>query len=612
MSVTETEQYPTSSEDYRWYRLLFWGAAVGLGVYFLWPLLYPLDSQGIIDTDRFLAWQLAINDALFHGDLLHWMPYICGGVPGLANPEYGPLSPFNTIGLLVNPVIQFKIEMLIHLLFVPVGFMIISNSLRLPLWTIMFGVAVWIGNGFLAFRMLHGQTTFLPLMLVPMLVGWMLQQIQGQSPSMKSSRWPMLGLTIGGIVVTSVIILEDGILVLFYTVIILGILASVHGFTQRDGRPIMMLCGWMFGALMLCAPRIFPMALLFISNPRIVMDEDYLTLAMAVDSLFSSKQLELYLGFSSASVHNIWAAYGAYCGVIPAVLFVYATIRRPRLVAVRFAPLLIIGVVLMFGNFATIAPWTILQQIPPLTMLHAAHRFVIVVLLVLSISSMVGAYLLHRDIARRTGGRYVATVIILGINIGMVAQMSMAVHPVLEWGMRTYGGVPSEIDHQAQFTRGRFGHDQTMRQIAGNQAVEECNEPMPYVDHTVLSRPLSYTVEGRAETTLSVLVNELRVAISADTPAVVVLNHNYHSDWMVVDSAVELGETDGGTMFLRVPKGRRIVVLRYEPRAYRLGIVVTSLFIAVLLYYLLVRERTRRARVRGSKGNGLNGAPRVP
>jgi hypothetical protein len=225
---------------------------------------------------------------------------------------------------------------------------------------------------------------------------------------------------------------------------------------------------------------------------------------------------------------------------------------------------------------------------------------------------MVGVYLLHRDIARRTGGRYVATVIILGINIGMVAQMSMAVHPVLEWGMRTYGGVPSEIDHRARFTRGRFGHDQTMRQIAGNQAVEGCNEPMPYVDHTVLSRPLSYTIEGRAETTLSVLANELRVAIRAETPAVVVLNHNYHSDWMVVDSAAELGETDGGTMFLRVPKGRRIVVLRYEPRAYRLGIVVTSLFIAVLLFYLLVRQRTRRARVRGSKGNGLNGAPRVP
>ena len=610
MKVTEIEKPPSFVDDNPWYRLSIWGAAVGLGVYSLWPLLFPLDSQGIIDTDRFLAWQLAINDALIHGQLLHWMPYICGGVPALANPEYGALSPFNWIGLISDPVIQFKMEILIHLLIVPVGFMVIAKSLNLPLWTVIFGVAVWIGNGFLAFRLLHGQTTFLPLMLVPLLVGWMLQQIQWQSLSMKSGRWPMPGLTIAGIIVTSVIILEDGILVLFYTVIILGILASVHGIIRRDKRPIIMLFCWMFGALMLCAPRILPMIALFISNPRIVMDEDYLTLAMAFDSLFSSNQMGLYLGFPSASVHNIWAAYGAYCGIIPAVLSVYATIRRPRLVAEVFAPIFIIGVVVMFGSFASIAPWTILQRIPPFTMLHAAHRFVILVLLVLSVLSMVGLYVLHRDIGGRTRGRHVATVVVLVIAIGMVAQMSMAVHPVLEWGMRTFGSVPREIDHQARFTRGRFGHDQTMRQIAGNQAVEECNEPMPYVDHTVLSRPLSYTVEGDAQSSLSVKVNELRVAINADTPAVVVVNHNYHPDWMVVNSAAELGETDGGTMFLRVPKGRQVVVLRFEPRAYRFGIAVTSLFIAVLLCVFLVRIRGGRARIEDPTGDASDEALR--
>ena len=75
-----------------------------------------------------------------------------------------------------------------------------------------------------------------------------------------------------------------------------------------------------------------------------------------------------FVGFAQLALENSRAS-------VPAFLFVYATIRWPRLVAERFAPLLIIGVVLMFGNFASIAPWTILQQIPPLTMLHAAHRF---------------------------------------------------------------------------------------------------------------------------------------------------------------------------------------------------------------------------------------------
>ena len=249
INVTGTEKRPTLPDDNRWHRLVIWGAAVGLGMYSLWPLLFPLESQGIIDTDRFLAWQLAINDAMIHGSLLHWMPYICGGVPALANPEYGALSPFNLIGFIFNPVVQFKIEIIIHLLIVPIGFMVIAKSLELPLWTAIFGVAVWIGNGFLAFRLLHGQTTFLPFMLVPLLVGWMLQQIQGQSSIRTSSRWPQLRLTVGGIVVTSLMILEDGILVLFYTVIILGIMATADGIVRRDRRPIIMLCCWMFAPM---------------------------------------------------------------------------------------------------------------------------------------------------------------------------------------------------------------------------------------------------------------------------------------------------------------------------------------------------------------------------
>jgi hypothetical protein len=401
MNVTETDETPSFSEHHRWNRLFIWGAAVGLGVFYLWPLLFPLDSLGLIDTDRFLAWQLVINDAMRHGKLLHWMPYFCGGVPALANPEYGPLSPFNPIGLFVNPVTQFKLEILIHLLIMPAGFMLIARALKLPQWTVMFGVAVWIGNGFLAFRLLHGQTTFFPLFLVPLLVGWMLSQIQWRSAPFESRRWPRIGFTIGGVVTTSVILLEDGILVLFYTVVILGILAGLHGLRHRDMRPLIMLFLWICGAGLLCAARIFPMVELLISNPRIATDQDFLTLSMAIDALFAGDQLKLYLEFPKIAPHSIWAAYGAYCGIIPWILSAYATIRRPRFTIVFFVPVLMVGIVFMFGNFASVAPWTLLRQIPPLTMVRAPYRFVVLVLLVLSVLSMLGAYLLHQDISHR-------------------------------------------------------------------------------------------------------------------------------------------------------------------------------------------------------------------
>ena len=592
MDVTEIDETPSSLEHHRWNGQFIWVAAVVLGIFFLWPLLYPLDFLGLIDTDRFLAWQLAINDAMRHGKLLHWMPYFCGGVPALANPEYGPLSPFNPIGLFVNPVTQFKLEILIHLLVMPAGFMLISKALELPRWTVMFGVAVWIGNGFLAFRLLHGQTTFFPLFLVPLLVGWMLSQIELRSARFDSRLWPRLGFTIGGVVTTSVILLEDGILVLLYTVVILGILAGLHGVQKKDLRPMMMLCFWILGAGLLCGPRIFPMVELLISNPRIVSDQDFLTFSMAFNALFAVEQLKLYLEFPSIYPHNIWAAYGAYCGIIPWIISIYATIRKPRLVIFYFVPILMVGIVFMFGNFASGAPWTWIRQLPPFTMVRAPHRFVILVLLVLSVLSMLGAYLLHQDIYHRTRRRHLATFVVLGLNFGIVFQMATAIHPLLNWGTRTYRPIPQEINHHARYTRVRIRHGQTINQIAHNWAIDECMEPMPYQDNTELSLPLSYTFQGRAQTSTSVHVNELHVAIDADTPAIIIINHNYHPDWTVVNPAVELGRTDSGTMFLRVPKGQQTVVLRYEPRAFRIGIIVTSLFITVLLIAVLVRVRT--------------------
>ena len=600
MNVTETEEKPSSFEHYRWYLFFIWGAAVGLGVVFLWPLLYPLDSVGLIDADRFLAWQLAINDAMRHGKLLHWMPYFCGGIPALGNPEYGPLSPFNSIGLLVNPFIHFKLEILIHLLVMPAGFMLIAKALKLPLWTVMFGVAVWIGNGFLAFRLLHGQTTFFPLMLVPLLVGWMLSQIHWQTTPFESHRWPRLGFTIGGVVTTSVILLEDGILVLFYTVVILGILAGLHGFQQKDMRPLILIFLWMFCSVLFCAARIFPIVELLISIPRIVPDNDFLTLSMAADSLFAVDQLKLYLEFPKISPHNIWAAYGAYCGIIPLILSAYATIRRPRYTTLMFVPILMVGLVFMFGNFASVAPWTLVRQKPPLTMVRVAHRFVIVVLRVFSVLSMLGAYLIHQDISHRTKRRHLATFVILGLHIGIVFQLSAAIRPLLNWGTRTYRTIPQEIDHNTRFTRGPYRHDQSLSQIAHNQAIDECREPMAYQDNSELSRPLSYTFEGSAQTNTSVHVNEFHVAINADTPAVIIINQNYHPDWTVVNHAVELGKTNRGTMFLSVPKGSQTVVLRYEPQAFRLGLIVTSLFVTVLLFAFLIRVRARRIRISAS------------
>src|SRR5215213_6288427 len=118
----------------------------------------------------FLAWQLAVNDALAHAELLHWTHHFCGGMPGLAEPQSGALSPFNLLGLIVDPIVQMKINVFAHFAVCSAGFVLLTRRMGVPDWYGIAGFVIWAGNGMIAFRLLHGQETFYPLLYLPLMV----------------------------------------------------------------------------------------------------------------------------------------------------------------------------------------------------------------------------------------------------------------------------------------------------------------------------------------------------------------------------------------------------------------------------------------------------------
>ena len=133
-------------------------------------------ASGIIFTiPALFMWGLA--PTLGRGWIQVAMLAMCGGVLGIGNPQSGALSPFNVLGLFLNPVHQFKVELLLHILIMPIGFIMLTRSLKIPTPTALFGSVLWAGNGFLAFRLLHGQTTFFGLLLAPILLALMIEEI---------------------------------------------------------------------------------------------------------------------------------------------------------------------------------------------------------------------------------------------------------------------------------------------------------------------------------------------------------------------------------------------------------------------------------------------------
>lgn len=590
-------------EDTRVSTLLFlWALATVLNVWMVWPHLWPIDAYGIVDFDQFFTWQLAVNDAGRSGELLHWMPYLCGGVMGLGNPQSGALSPFNFLGLYFNPVHQFKLELLIHILLVPIAFGMLAKALRLPLVVGLFGCVIWVGNGFVNFRLLHGQTTFFSLLLVPFLLALLIEEIQlanERGGGFRSTGVSLIRVVLG-VAVVCLMILQDGVLVLMYTAFLLGGLALVASIRTRDAGPLYLVMCWGLCSVALCAVRLWPMAELLAATPRNVDDRDFLTLKMAWDALFGIDQRKLYFGFNEPN-HSVWGAYGAFTGLIPWLLGLYGALRSRGPWRWPLFAVMILGFVLMFGNFAGFAPWTLLRNVPPFQMVRAPYRFVILLILGISVFSMVGAAELYSNLKSRLSvrmdtGTAKRTAFVVGaiILLGIASNLSWSLKPLLEETIVSHPRLPGEIDRERgfEYTVGNpahmFGH------VSHNQGIMNCYRSIPFnigVNHRF---PLAYVSEGTGSVSLEVGVNQLRLGVNSSDPTRVVINHHYHDDWYVKSGNVTaMGPVGLGVIGLSLPAGEQEVVLEFVSRTFLLGSVVSALSFAAFLLGILVVMRSR-------------------
>lgn len=580
-----------------------------MDLWLIWPHLWPIDGYGIVDFDQFFTWQLAVNDAGRTGKLLHWMPYLCGGVLGLGNPQSGALSPFNIFGLYFNPVHQFKLELLVHILLVPVAFGMLSRALRLPLVVGLFGCLVWVGNGFINFRLLHGQTTFFALLLVPFLVALLIEEIQqaherrggilltGVSPNR----------VILGIAVACLMILQDGLLVLMYTAFLLGGMALVASTRSRDAGPLYLVTVWGICSVALCAVRLWPVFELLSDTPRNVDDRDFLTLSMAWNALFGVDQRELYHSFSEPN-HSVWGAYGAFTGFVPWLLGLYGALRSRGAWRWPLFAAMILGVVLMFGNFASFAPWTLLRNVFPFQMIRAPYRFVILLIFGIAVLSMVGAFELYNDLMSRLNVRWKTkiarrvsfvsgTLLLLGLGV----SLNLAVRPLLEEMIVSRAVLPGEISRDRSFGYTVDNPAHMFRHVAAHQCIVNCYDPMPFRIGVNPRTPPAFLPDGTGSVSLEAGVNQLRLVVNATDPTTVIINHHYHEDWHVVSGNVKsIGPVGLGVIGLSVPAGEQEVVLEFVSESFLLGSVVSALSFAMLLLGILIVMR-RKLRSAGSQ-----------
>jgi hypothetical protein len=559
------------------------GVAFVVAVY--GPYLWPLDAYGTHDSDRFLSWQLAVNDALSHGELLHWNPYACGGVPGLAEPESGALSPLNVLGLVLPPAAQQKAELLLHLAACALGFQLIVRRLLLSEWLGLLGFFVAAGNGFIVFAVLHGQATFLPFLLVALLVTLAWPDERGEPAPRGPPERTRLALGIG---VVSLMILEDGFQVLLYASLLLGALALASAWKGRSLRPLATLAAWLVVPPFLCAARTFPMLLRVLPHAR-VKSLDFMTADMASKALFSPLQVQLSERYWAGAPHLPWWAYGAFVGVLPVVLAVVGIATRRTAAVAGLTLATVAGVALFFGRFAPWAPWALLHRVPPMTLVRFPNRFISVAIVAVAVLSMIGAASTLALVRRRAGSRGVGWVtggllFVVGIDLaGATSPMFQAYATSGDPGAR-------RIDHTAPFRMDLGRHGSLLRDVGRNVASVACSAPLRTENH---ARPdlKSAFLLGEGTAVFDVAPNELVVRVDAKAPTTLVIDQNYDRDFVVSEGRVRSAIVSiDGLLGVDVPEGRQTVRLRFVPVAFRLGLAMSVTSLSAVAWLLFGRR----------------------
>ncbi len=123
------------------------------------------------DADYLMQTVLAARISILeHGQFPWWNPWVSGGVPLFANPQFGLISLPTILGLAFGAVIGYKLAILAYFFLGFYGFLLLlRRGLNTPLATAILLAYVWTFGTFLTYRSL-GHYTFLTIQFFPLII----------------------------------------------------------------------------------------------------------------------------------------------------------------------------------------------------------------------------------------------------------------------------------------------------------------------------------------------------------------------------------------------------------------------------------------------------------
>jgi hypothetical protein len=560
-------------------------SSLGLAIFVWWTAIasYPNTQTG--DGQYFHRLLEAGRVSFSHyRELPLWNPYECGGVPLWDNPQSIVAAPLAWLTWIFGTTWTMKIWYVTHC---AAGYacmwILARNELKLSRVASFIAGAAWAYCGFHIHHESGGHAAFVSFQYFPLaLYFWRRAE--------KDLRHAVgLGL------VLAMTILEGGVLPLTYLAVLLGVETLTRVWPVKRLIPIARAAGVvLLVALTVGAVRFLPVIDQLRSHTRdFGPDFDALQWSTFRDMFLIRQHPRAVPG-----QQYVWTEYGTYLGPI-VLLFALVGMILGGTETLWIVALLVVSMLIMIGHQGKMAPWAILHEyVYPFKEMRVPSRFraptAMSIVMLAAIGFDRAKTWIQKHVERTDWRQACMTALTIVGVLGAADVVSMATMLVIEHASTDrpetnvtpsarlyYGGNDSApfIDQPKQ-NRGRIG----------------CYDPWGFGEGAPLWEgdvPQARAIDdGAIVEVANRTQNTFTIDVDVKRPSRIRINSTYDKGW----------HTDVGTtanqakeLVLDLPAGKYQVHLKYWPKTFTLGLILSILGIAGTVWFFR-RENRRRAK----------------
>lgn len=509
----------------------------------------------------------------------HWNPYECGGLPLWDNPQAPLGAPLVWLMFLVGTTTMMAWWYVIHS---ALGFMcmwlFVRRDLQLTRFAAFVASAAWAFAGFHQQHYSGGHFTFVPFLYFPLgLLLWRRAD--------NDARY-----AVGLGVLVAWMIYEGGVYPLPHLAVILALETAMRirpknaAAIARAGAIVVVV------GLSLGASRFLPVFEQLRSHTRPIGTETDALQWATFTQMFIARTHDRFVTGQT----YVWPEYGSYLGPIVVALALLGIVLAGA-EHVWLLVLLVFSVVLMFGHAGKWAPWSFLKaHVFPFKEMRVPSRFRCEVTMFLAIYA---GYAIDKLIDRMRALR-VRYDILDAVRTSVVALALIGVGDVISVGVGVYETSfthppeqpvePSRNLHIASDTANMI--DQPRQ----NQSRLMCWDEWGFGTGAALwlgDVPQAKSTQANVSNVRRT-PNTFTFDVVANAPARIQLNTVYDKPWR---SNVGTTADDNKQLVVDVPAGQHHVVVRYRPRTFLFGSVLTITSLVLVVAFYVIRARRPKA-----------------